>query len=89
LKETGFAWHGSFKTGNVRLEADVKCGTTKDEGDKRELFVFELRALSRKLQFSPDAIREWFKSANETIVAGFRDLTSERMQKEIWRRVDS
>jgi uncharacterized protein (TIGR04255 family) len=88
MDEKGFAWHGSFRTPTVRLEADIKSASTKEGEQKREMFLFELRALSRKVPQTPDAIREWFQAANATIVAAFRDLTSERMQKEIWRRVD-
>jgi uncharacterized protein (TIGR04255 family) len=87
-EEKGFAWHGSFRTADVRLEADIKSGEAKDGEEKpNQLFLFELRAVSRKQLQTVDAVRDWFRLANASIVLAFQDLTSERMQKEIWGRV--
>jgi hypothetical protein len=83
----GFAWHGSFHGADVRLEADIKTGTSADS-DKKLMYIFELRAASQKKPGSKDAVCNWFRTANETIVSAFVDLTSERMRKEIWHHVD-
>jgi len=86
IEVKGFAWHGSLQTSDARLEVDIKTAQSADDG--KQLFLFELRALSRNKPGSTDGVRKWFDTANGTIVSAFQDLTSEHMQKEIWRRVD-
>jgi uncharacterized protein (TIGR04255 family) len=82
----GVAWQGHFEQEHMRLRADIKHGYTNDD-PKRELFVFELRATSRRKVGAIDTVREAFSAANETIVNAFVDLTSATVQKEQWKRV--
>lgn len=84
----GIAWQGRFAVAEIRLRADIKHASTNTE-PKRELFVFELRAESRRKFTTIETVSEAFVAANDVIVNAFVDLTSSELQKEQWKRVRS
>lgn len=55
--------------------------------DKVKLLVFELAARWKPDQaISASEMRQWFDLAHQWIVEGFTDLTTAKIQKEVWER---
>jgi uncharacterized protein (TIGR04255 family) len=84
----GVAWHSNFECRNVKLDADVKFGKARGEGE-RKLFAFELKATGVAAGSSLDNLSPWLIEANSVIVAAFGNLTSGNLQWELWKRVGS
>ena len=84
----GLLWHVVFDTEAGRFDADVKSGKQKAEPHEGVL-LFEMKVTQEARLGSMENLREWLSNANNSIVAGFLELTSEKMQNEVWRRVRS
>lgn len=54
--------------------------------DKSPMLVLEITARGLGGDKSQKAIAEWFELAHEWIVKSFEDLTSQNIQKEVWRK---
>lgn len=80
------AWQVGFELPgqNGRLVADLKPAQRKF--DMHELLVLELKASGPARADADGELSTWFDLAREWIVRGFSDLTSEKMQKELWGR---
>jgi uncharacterized protein (TIGR04255 family) len=83
----GLAWHAVFEQTDMRLDVDVKTGTTTGS-PSRQVLIFELRA-TRMSSASLSELSEWLTRANSQIVSKFEDLTDRRMQIEVWKRAGS
>lgn len=83
----GFMWQSVFNQQDLRLTADVKYGSTRED-PKRELFIFEMRAKSRQKMADLETVHATLSRSNEAIVDAFVTLTSDRVQKEHWDRVE-
>ncbi|MBI3682744.1 MAG: TIGR04255 family protein [Acidobacteria bacterium] len=70
--------------GKGRMHVAIRDGMRRDDGRPVILFEFTVRG------FPGDAARErmwaWFDLAREWIVRGFADLTTDEVQKNLWRR---
>ena len=76
-------WSVGFEFGKKgRLVADLKPAYRRS--DKRELFVFELKATGNATAEGNENANAWFEQAREWIVCGFADLTSEKAQSDLW-----
>jgi uncharacterized protein (TIGR04255 family) len=82
----GFAWHAAFAHSGTQIEADIKFGATKDS-PSRELLVLEIQASKVGTSLALDGLHKWLCAANELIVSVFEDLTDEKIQREVWKRV--
>ena len=80
------AWKASFAMPDEsgRLHVSLRHGLRRE--DRRPVLLCELTARGMSRTTGSDAIREWFQLGREWIVRGFADLTSERVQEEIWGR---
>jgi uncharacterized protein (TIGR04255 family) len=79
-------WRTTFLLTNQvgRLHASIRSAKRRTDG--QPVLLFELTARGIGANKSRDAMWEWFDLAHEWIVQGFTDLTSEEIQKTIWRR---
>lgn len=83
-----FAWSAKFDGPAGVLNVGLKQGATKAD-PKQTLFIFELRVTRTSEQLELAQLSDWLDQANIVIVKAFEDLTSERMQQEVWKRVGS
>ena len=69
-----------------RLNITLQHGERKI--DKQPMLILQITATGLGANKSNDAVWEWFETAHEWIVCGFKDLTGTAIQKEIWQRID-
>jgi len=82
---TSTAWNAAFSYGNLgNLTANLNHATRRV--DNFPIFALQLTAKGIGHERSIPAIWAWFDIAHEWIVRGFADLTSESVQREIWKR---
>ena len=55
--------------------------------DKRQMLVANITARGMGKQQSREAMYDWFDLAHEWIVRGFTDITSEDVQRNVWKRI--
>lgn len=65
----------------------VKLDQVERRIDSQPMFRLEISAKGLGVDKSLDAVWAWFVIAHEWIVRGFADITSEEIQKSIWRRI--
>jgi uncharacterized protein (TIGR04255 family) len=76
-------WSVGFEFGTKgRLGAELKPAYR--QSDKKELFVFELKATGSATAVGNENTNDGFEQAREWIVGGFADLTSEKAQSDLW-----
>lgn len=85
-RAAGFAWTAVFDSAHGKLNVTINHGTVPEDPSK-QLFVLELRATHSRTGLTIAEMRTWLRAANELIVGAFEDLTSARLQKEVWKRV--
>lgn len=68
-----------------RLHVNIKTGATR-RVDNKKLVILELTARGISDDKDLSKMERWFDIAHEWIVKGFTDLTSDKMQKEVWKR---
>lgn len=74
------------KDRNARLEVSMRTGEKKTvEGNEQRLFLLQLSVIGDVVAPSPGEQQDWFDMAREAIDLGFLDLTSGKMQNEVWR----
>jgi len=76
----------SFELPNrtARMHVSIRDGRRKD--DMKPVFLFELTVRGFPGEASQKSMWAWFDVAREWIVRGFTDLTTEEIQKSVWRR---
>ena len=81
------AWKATFALPKEcgRLHVSLRHALRRDDG--KPVLLCDLTARGIPKARDSDAIRAWFHLGREWIVRGFADLTSEHVQKEIWRRI--
>lgn len=67
-----------------RLYATIRTGATRKK-DNKKIVIFDLTVRGFNSN-NLDDMDKWFEIAREWIVKGFTDLTSEKIQKEAWKR---
>ena len=65
----------------------VKLDKVARKIDSQPMLRLEISARGLGVDKSLDAVWAWFEIAHEWIVRGFTDITSEEIQKSIWRRI--
>lgn len=65
-----------------RMHVTVRNGRRREGGKPMILMDLTVRGISDK------GMEHWFDTAREWIVCGFADLTGEKIQKKVWRRLD-
>ena len=81
------SWGAIFKmaANSGNLFAKLNSGTRLP--DNAPVFILEMTARGVALNKSDDDLRQWYGIAREWIVRGFKDLTSEKVQREHWKRL--
>jgi uncharacterized protein (TIGR04255 family) len=83
----GLDWTTTFglPNDNGRLYVQLRTAVKSDDQQKK---LLQLNLTGRGIgQFQKVAdMNSWFDIAHESIVRGFADLTTEKAQKEMWRR---
>jgi uncharacterized protein (TIGR04255 family) len=67
-----------------RLHASIRNGKRQD--DSKPVLLFELTVRGFPGDGAREAMWEWFNVAREWIVRGFTNLTTDEIQKSVWRR---
>jgi len=75
-----------IKGANGRLHASCRHGRKTQQGEKGELFRFDLTARGKPENTDLSSLLDWFVSAREWIVRGFADLTHPDIQNLFWKR---
>lgn len=70
--------------GKGRVHVSIRDGKRREDMKPVILFEFTVRGFPGDV--SPDAMWAWFNLAHDWIVRGFTDLTTEAVQKDVWRR---
>jgi uncharacterized protein (TIGR04255 family) len=82
----GVYWRTSFVLPDDagRLHVTIRNGESSETGQPLYLLDMTVRGIGPDR--SPEAMKSWFDTAREWIVRGFTDLTSPRIQADVWRR---
>ncbi len=82
----GMNWRTGFllPERSGRLHVTIRRGVRRHDG--HPMILFELTARGIGSDTAPDAMWAWFDLAREWIVRAFTDLTSDDIQKQVWRR---
>lgn len=78
------AWHEVYALPKASGRLHVIAATGRHEFTGDQLIRIEI--VARGINDSSADMRAWFDLAHEWIVHGFADVTTERMQHEVWRR---
>ncbi len=83
----GINWNTTFILPNQvgRLHIKIRNGISQET--KIPLLMMESTVRGIGKDKSPEGMWGWFDLAREWIVRGFADLTSEEIQKKIWRKI--
>lgn len=78
-------WRTTFTLPNQtgRLHVVIRSALREDD---YPIISFELTVRGTEEQSSREAMWSWFDTAHEWIVRSFADLTSEEVQKNVWKR---
>lgn len=81
-----FGWQVAFDLPDTKgnLQASVRKATRTF--DNAQVLRFEMVAKGHEQASAEDVSWGWFDLAHEWIVKGFADLTSDAMQRKLWRR---
>lgn len=80
------SWQNLYNLEGRTLTADLKTLLSKTSTEKRLQFELKCQSALGQIHKGDDVVR-WMESANDTIVSSFVNLTSERAQRELWKRV--
>lgn len=70
---------------NGRILVKIRHGEKRPE--KIPLIVFEITVRGSRLEISQEVTQEeWFKTAHDTILLTFEDLTSQSIQEKVWKK---
>src|SRR5690242_19629823 len=86
----GGTWSAAFNMPNDmgRLNVRAQPGVRDVKDENKEIILLELTANGPGPGAKVTSAREWFDVGHEWIVRGFADLTSSRMQRDVWKRKD-
>ena len=84
----GVSWQGGFDLPDDAGELIAKAQSGKRLSDDHPVVRFELNARSPGFKLALDDTEEWFDLAHKTIVLSFVDLTSTKMQRDVWKKID-
>lgn len=78
-------WQTTFEIDDT-VELTAKVQSAKRVSDELPVLRLEINARDLRSESPFDKTEHWFDSAHEAIVLSFVDLTSEKAQREIWKR---
>jgi hypothetical protein len=81
-------WQGTFALPDSQGHLGVRLHQAARKADQHPLLVLDLSATGLGEDKSLAAVWKWFDLAHEFIVRGFSELTSDKIQKDIWKRHD-
>ena len=82
-------WQMSFPLPDAKGTLTVRMTPAARTTDKAEVIRLEFQARVPCTQNEPAAMRACFELAHEWIVNSFADLTSMKVQRDVWRRIDT
>lgn len=82
----GLDWRVAFPLPEQRGRLHISLQLARRKADGALALRLELTARGMAEDTSREAMKEWFDAAHNLIVQGFQELTSEEVQREIWRR---
>jgi uncharacterized protein (TIGR04255 family) len=85
----GINWRTSFALPEQAGRLHVKIQHGKHRETQQPILVLDLTVRGIGADRSVEGMKEWFDLAREWIVCGFADLTSEDVQRDVWRRIQS
>lgn len=85
---TAINWQSTFDMPEGDGELAAKIQSAKRRSDSHPLLRFEINVQSPSSGLPLDQTEAWLDSAHKAIVLSFADLTSEEMQRSIWKRSD-
>lgn len=69
-----------------RLHATIRTNSVR-RSDNKPVIMFELTVRGMAKDVNEKSRRKWFDVAREWIVRGFTDLTTNKSQQDLWRRI--
>ena len=84
---TSMNWQLGFAMPKDAGKLSVSVREAKRKTDGSAAILLELGVKGRAQETDDRAIVEWFELAHEWIVRAFTDLTTDEMQKKVWKRV--
>lgn len=87
-RPTGVNWSTTFDLPGEAGRLHVAVRSVRDREDTKDSLQIELTARSPDVgeAGTPPARDAWFAVAHEQIVRGFADITTDRIQREVWKR---
>lgn len=80
------SWRSNFTMPGEGGVLRVRLYPARRQENNEALYVLELSAKSARQYKNIDEVLPWFDLAHEWIVKGFTDLTTEKAQKDVWKR---
>jgi uncharacterized protein (TIGR04255 family) len=81
-----FNWTTRYAFPDSAGHLNVTAGTAQRPSDRATVLRLDLAAVGALDDKSHDGMQRWFDLAHDWIVNGFVDITSPKMQDEIWQR---
>lgn len=81
-------WQATFDLPDAAGELTAKIQSALRLPGNLPVLRFELTARSKGLKLPMAEIEHWFDLAHRVIVLSFVDLTSDELQRKVWKRVD-
>jgi uncharacterized protein (TIGR04255 family) len=82
---TGISFRSNHKMDGGALQVAIQSARIAGEGTP--LIRFDITARGAATEFESAGVWAWYDQANVWIVDAFVDMTSKRMQQDLWRRV--
>ena len=84
-----FRWSSEFEINDeMVLKTVAKSVMRKVPNDEKRAFQLDLHVSGLNVDKSESGLSDWFDSAHETIINGFKDLTSQSTQENWWGKTD-
>ena len=80
-------WETTFHMPEGQGRLHVKLDTGHRKVDMLPLYILNISARGQRVDKGKEQMWNWFDLAHEWIVRGFADLTTEKIQKNVWRRL--
>jgi hypothetical protein len=85
-KPIAIGWNMRFSLPDKKGQLIAKLSQAIRKEDNIPVLILDLTARGIGPSTDRKGIRDWFDVAREWIVCGFADLTTEKVQKEVWEK---
>lgn len=82
-------WQAVFNLPEDKGKLFIKLQPGIRSIDKHQLIILEITARGISNDKTDEGLTEWFNMAHEWVVLSFEDITSDEVQKDIWRKIDN